>query len=196
MHPFNPGLGPYIALPVVFQHLIHDPAIGIGDDKPQISMPIGLIGDRIDDPADPCQGFRNDWLGMAYLFCHDHLLAVDDLARAHLIDVHTTGDGLVFEIASIPGDLVITGQGVIHPEGFDELAFEVVDADLHRPWCFEAIAQSGAGIEGIGIGVQQSCGNRDGGGNGILGGIIETEYLRTKELGVSTHIHAFQPVII
>ena len=63
----DPGLDPLITLPVIFQHLVFYPAIGIGDDKTKVSMPISLRRSGINDLADLDRSVRSDGYGLSYL---------------------------------------------------------------------------------------------------------------------------------
>jgi hypothetical protein len=63
VYPLDLGKDRLIVMLVILQDLVHDPAIGISDDKTKISMPIGLIRDSIDDLADLDPAIRIDGHG-------------------------------------------------------------------------------------------------------------------------------------
>ena len=82
------------------------------------------------------------------------------IASGHAIHVNAAGDRVAALICSVP-DFAIESAGLdLVDQGADELSLGVVDFDLHRCGFFNAIADGGFGVEGVGV-VADQGGCRD-----------------------------------
>lgn len=128
-------------------------------------------------------------------FGQHHPAGIATIRRVHADSVDAAGTALAKLVFAIPDDLMRAGGFAAGFNPAQQLPPQVVDGKAHLTRLLQGVGDESAGIEGIGINVEQGCLIRNLGRGGVsLHGVFDVD--RAVKAAGAVQVSTLQPIAV